>query len=338
MLSLSSSVRELASLSVVFHGGRAYENCAGNFCFVFVLSTCVWGQNTVDEEIQNAMLLAQNGQFRQALSVLQPLASLQGLSAIQTGKMWTVMGYAYQEVGDLARAGMFYEQAVRVWKERSSGAADYATALDNLADWYRAAGNRSAAFKLERTALRLHQQAEDHAGSAWTLIHLADLELARKRKSDAQRYLDAAEKEVLLAPNIGNNYLATLYSSKGWLAELEGNTLTAISYYSQSLALQPCKGCMLAGWDYVLLGKAYSNDGQLNAGLENMRKGLTILSDTVGQHSPTYLSAEIAYAEVLDSSGEHAESKTLENAARVELSSFSNAKPQSSPESFLIGR
>jgi tetratricopeptide (TPR) repeat protein len=172
------------------------------FCFVFVLSACVWGQNTVDEQIQDAMRLEQNGQFLQALSVLQPLASLQGLSAIQTGRMWTVLGYAYQEEGDLARAGMLYEQAVRVLKEQSSGTADCATALDNLADWYRATGNRSTAFRLERTALRLHQQAEDHAGTAWTLIHLADIELTRKRKSDAQQYLDAAEKEVLLTPNI----------------------------------------------------------------------------------------------------------------------------------------
>ena len=141
---------------------------------------------------------------------------------------------------------------------------------------------------------------------------------------------------MLLTPNIDNTCRASLYSTKGWLAQLEGNTLTAIFDYGQSLALQPCKNCMVAGWDYVLLGKAYSNDGRLAAGLENITKGLSILSDTAGQHSSTYLAAEIAYAEVLDSSGEHAESRKLKNAAKIELSSFHDANSQRGPESFLV--
>jgi tetratricopeptide (TPR) repeat protein len=306
-------------------------------CFLLAVGTSIWGQSAVDEQIQGALLLEQKGQFPQALALLQPLASLQQLSAVQAGKIWTGLGYACQEEGDWARAGKSYEEAVRVLKEQPSGKADYATALDNLAGWYRATGDRGAAIKLERAALRLHQEADDHAGAAWTLVHLAVVELTRKRKSDAQQYLDAAEKEVSLTTSIGNDYRASLYSAEGWLAALEGNNLTAIFDYSQSLALQPCKDCMRAGWDYVILGKAYANDGQISAGLENMRKGLAILSDTVGQHSSMYLAAEIAYADVLDSEGEHAQSKELRNAAKFGLSSFRDPGIQSPPESFLVG-
>lgn len=307
-------------------------------CFLFVLATSVWSQNTLDTQIHEAVALEQKGQFQQALVILQPLADLDQLSAIEAGRVWTALGYGYQEEGDLTKAGKAYQRAVRILKEEPSNKTDCATALDNLADWYRTTGNRSAAIRLERVALRLHQESEDHAGAAWTLIHLANIELTRKHKSDARRYLDAAEKEALLTPKIDNKYLASLYSTKGWLAGVEGNSLTAIFDYNQALSFQPCKNCMLAGWDYVLLGKAYSDDGQLTAALENMRKGLAILGDTGGQHSSTYLAAEIAYAKVLDSSGEHAESKELKNAARIELSSFRDAKSRSDPVTFLVGR
>jgi len=306
-------------------------------CLLFVLGTSVWGQNTVDEEVHEAVALEQKGQVQQALVILQPLVVLRQLSAVEAGRVWTALGYGYQEEGDLAKAGKAYQQALRVLKEGPSNKTDCATALDNLADWYRTTGDQRAAIRMEKIALRLHQEDQDHAGAAWTLIHLANIELARKDKAAAQDYLDAAEKETLLTPKIDDRYLASLYSTKGWLAELEGNTLTAIFDYNQSLSFQPCQTCMLAGWDYVLLGKAYSSDGQLTAALENMRRGLAILGDTIGQHSSAYLAAEIAYAEALDSSGEHAESVKLKNAAKIEQSSFRDAQSESGPVTFLVG-
>lgn len=58
----------------------------------------------------------------------------------------------------------------------------------------------------------------------------------------------------------------------------------------------------------------------MTRGLNDIRKGLAILADTVGTHSPRYLAAEIAYARVLDSSGEHSESAAIKSTVATELS------------------
>jgi hypothetical protein len=50
-----------------------------------------------------------------------------------------------------------------------------------------------------------------------------------------------------------------------------------------------------------------------------MRKGLDILHQTVGVDDARYLAAEIAYSQVLDRSGAHAEAARLKKAAEESL-------------------
>jgi tetratricopeptide (TPR) repeat protein len=280
---------------------------------------CIWGQNRADQQLERAFGLEQKGQFDQAVEMLRPLAGSQQLTLAEAGRARVLLGYAYQEESDFADARTSYEQAARLFRDEPSEKADYGTALDNLADWYRATGNLKAAQKLEKGSLKQYEQARDHAGAAWASMHLAVIELTRKQPLAAQRYLDETDKEAALAQNHGDDFSAALYSTKGWLAELEGQSSTAIFDYTQSLALRTCKTCMLTGWQYVLLGKAYANDGQLNAGLGNLREGLAILGSAPGPHSRRYLAAEMAYAQVLDTAGEHAESAALESSAKTEL-------------------
>jgi tetratricopeptide (TPR) repeat protein len=286
---------------------------------LIAFSGCIWGQNSGEQQLERAHNLEQKGQFEQAVAILRPLASTQHLTAAEQGKAEILLGYAYQEESDFVNARRSYEQAARLFRNEPSEKADYGTALDNLADWYRATGNLKAAHKLETDSLKQYEDAGDHLGQAWALMHLAVIDLTRKRQFDAQRYLDEADREAELAESHGDDFSAALYSARGWLAELEGHSSTAIFDYAQSLALRTCKTCMLTGWEYVLLGKAYANDGQLDAGLSNLRKGLAILNGSAGPHSSRYLAAEMAYAQVLDSAGEHAESVALKNSAKSEL-------------------
>jgi tetratricopeptide (TPR) repeat protein len=304
------------------------------FCFLFVFCGCIRGQSSAQQQLETANGFEQQGQFQRAVEMLRPLAESQRLTVVEAGRARMLLGYAYQEESDFADARRYYEQAASLFRDEPSEKADYATALDNLGDWHRATGDLKAAQKLEKQSLEQYQEAGDHAGAAWALMHLAVIELTRNRTLDAQHDLDEAEKQAALAQNRDHDFAAALYSAKGWLAALEGKSLTAVFDYTQSLTLRTCKTCMLTGWEYVLLGRAYANDGQLNAGLSNLRQGLAILGDAPGPHSRRYLAAEMAYAQVLDSAGEQAESAALRNSAKNELMAAEGEKCPTCVENF----
>jgi tetratricopeptide (TPR) repeat protein len=305
---------------------------------LLALCSCLWGQNHPQERLQQANDFEQRGQFELAVETLRPLAASHQIGAADAGRMWILLGYAYQEQSDFTNARDCYLRAARIYRGQPSDKAGYAAVLDNLADSYRAAGNLRVALKFEKSSLEQFGEAGDHAGAAWAWMHLAVIELTRKHQFEAQRDLEKADEEEQLALNRSDDFIAALDSTKGWLAELEGNTSTAIINYTQSVAFRRCKSCMLTGWQYVLLGKAYADDGQVTAGLNNMRKGLTILGDTAGLHSRRYLAAQIAYAQVLDASGERAESAALKVAAERELHALDHEQCASCRESLVANR
>jgi tetratricopeptide (TPR) repeat protein len=300
-----------------YGGGRVRRTCLA-FCLLMTLCGCLWCQNDARQQLQRANSLEQNGQFEQAVDILRPLALSRQLTAAETGRAKILLGFAYQEENDLANARNAYEQAVRLFRDEPSQKADYATALDNLANWFRVTGSLRAAKKLDKNALEQYEEAGDHAGAAWSSLHLAVLELTHKRQIDAELDLDKADNEAELVQNRDDGFFAALYSAKGWLAELKGQSRTAIFDYTQSIALRDCKTCVLTGWEYALLGRAYANDGQLSSGLSNLRKGLAILGDSPGPRSRRYLAAEMAYSQVLDEAGEHAESAAVKSSAENE--------------------
>ena len=273
----------------------------------------------VKVQARRALAMEQQGDFEQALKIFARLANAKGIDAAEAGRIQNYLGYAQQEEGDFGNARASYKQAIRIFQNNPSEASDEAASLDNLADLDRAMGDLKAARRLERESLHLFENAGDHGGAAWALTHMAVIELTRKRQNEAEEYLSSAAEEARKAPELGKNFQVSLYSTKGWLADLQGDTSEAIFDYSQAIALEPRKDSVIAGWEYVLLGRAYSDDGRLAVALSEMQKGLTILGDTVGKHSRQYLAAEIAYARTLDSLGEHAESAEIKNSAATEL-------------------
>ena len=311
-----------------------------HFVLCLGLAFClrVAGQGNMQARVQQALLMEQQGDFERALKLFQSLVHAKELDAVETGRIWTQIGYAQQEEGDFASARASYERAVRTFLGDPLEAADEAAALDNLANLCRATGQLKTARGLEQKSLHLFERAGDHGGAAWALTHLAVIELTRKNQREAERDLNGADEEAQRAPDLGKDYQVSLYSTKGWLAELEGDSTTAIFDYDQALAIEPHKDSVVEGWQYALLGRAYANDGQLTNGLDDMRKGLAILSDTVGTHSPKYLAVEIAYAQILDSSGEHAESVALRNSVERELGALCPSECRSFRQGILAGR
>lgn len=288
------------------------------FCFLWIFSVALCAQNKTPEQIEEACNLEDSGNYDGALALLTPIITSGDASGPRLAQIWAYAGYAYQEKGAFGDAQHAYEQAARIASSMPSGKVDYATALDNLADFTQARGKLRPASRLEQKALHLFLQNKDHAGAAWAYLHLAVIELTRKHSRNAERYLQLASQESLQKPRPGGDYDAAFYSARAWLSELHGNSLTAISEYQQSIALQPCKDCVLSGWTYVLLGKTYSETGQLALALETMRHGLSILDNTSEQPTPRYLAAKSAYAQLLDELGGHGKATLLGMSIRTE--------------------
>jgi tetratricopeptide (TPR) repeat protein len=112
-----------------------------------------------------------------------------------------------------------------------------------------------------------------------------------------------------MAPTLGNDFYAFVTSSQAWLAELRGNKPAAIAGFQKEidyLASSQDEQNPTLGWAYMLLGKAYLKNGNIEDALSNMRIGCSNLLQTVGVGSPRYLLAQVAYADALNSAGMHA--------------------------------
>lgn len=118
--------------------------------------------------------------------------------------------------------------------------------------------------------------------------------------------------------NLDNDDIATIYSTRGWIEELESKPQLARFDYQYALELwEKEHGNKYAsvGWGHMLLGKTYAEVGNLTEAAAHMRSGLSILSQTSGIRSARYLTAEIAYSHLLDQTGLHDEAAKLRDTA-----------------------
>ena len=294
----------------------------------WIIPLTLFPQNTGKEHLVQALTLERQGQYAQAVGILQPIATSGNLSPSELDRIWTYIGYARQEQGNFQDAQRAYELAIQIARTLPNGSGDYPTALDNLADLDQARGDLRSASRLERSALHLFQEDGNRVGTAWALTHLSVLELTRRHEKNASRYLQRAAQEAQAAPQLGRDYYSSLASANAWLAELEGDSLTAIVEYRRSIALLTCSRCAQLGWQDVLLGKAYAENGQLAEASETMRLGLTILASTAGEEAPKYLAAKIAYEHVLDRTEQHSRSVGLKMSAQKEPSTLDSGSVQ----------
>ncbi len=298
-------------------------------CMTGLAASTLWGQENARQELDRAFQLDGQGQFARVMEVAKPLTSATTLTTAERGKAWLVLGHAYHQEGRFQDAATAYEQSLRLLENHGSNGAAYAAALVTFATLYRDMGQLDAAMRMEARALNLFEREGNHAGAAVAYSSLADLALHRKLTRKARGYLARALHEANHGKGrLDDDDFALLSSTQAWLAELDNDPTGAIAGYQHALALrehlhgdhQP-----LIGLSLMLLGKAYAEAGDISSALEKMRKGLEILGQTEGLRSVPYLSAEVAYGQVLDSSGAHSEARELKTQAEEALkNSFRN--------------
>ncbi|MGB6687972.1 MAG: tetratricopeptide repeat protein [Terracidiphilus sp.] len=265
-------------------------------------------QSDVHRQLRAAAELCSQGHFEKAIQMARPALDSAQLSQTERGRGWTLLGLAFQYQGEFQEAISAYENALRILEERNEDAADYASALSAFGTLYRDMRQFDAAAQMEMRALQVSRQINNHEGIAVACANLADLELGLKHTKKSQTWLDRAILESKLAPTLGGDFYAFVTSSQAWLAELKGNARAAVAGFEKEIGyLTHLYGeeNPQVGWAYMLLGKAHLKDGDIRDALSKMRKGCSILLETVGTGNPRYLLAQVAYAEALDSAGMH---------------------------------
>ncbi len=273
---------------------------------LFLLSMSTFGQSNPQTALHDALVLNNRGSFEAAAKVVKTAIDSGQLNGDELGRNYIILAVACQGAGDLANAQSAFEHALQILKHDREHPEDYASALENYADFYSESGQLDLAAPMYRKAFHLRQGIEDHSATALSLTRLAELALARKRVREAQKYMQKASNEVKISTDFNDDDKAFFFETLGWLAIAERHVPAGVEAYQHALKLvERSRGEQhwLAGWDHMLLGKAYAESGDLRSALANMQIGLAILDHALGQKNPKYFAAELAYSKVLDRCG-----------------------------------
>jgi len=284
---------------------------------VVAVATPTFGQLNSHTALQDALVLENGGNFDTAAKIAKAAIDSGQLSRNELGRGYIIFAVASEGAGDLANARMAFEHALQVLEHDREHPEDYASALESYAGLYSLLGQLDVALRMWEKAFHLRERIGDHSGTALSLTRLAEVALARNRLREARRYLQKAS-DAMLASDLGDDGEAFFLETQGWLAIAEHEAPAAVASYQNALELvKRSRGEQhwLAGWDHMLLGKAYAEAGDLKSALANMQAGLTILDHALGQKNPKYLVAELAYSRVLDQSGLHAEAAQMRAAS-----------------------
>ena len=294
---------------------------------VLLTDNPIFAQTTPEQRLIDAYALEREGKAATAIPCLKSLLDSKSLDSAGVGKAWDVLGLSYEDQGDFRDSSRAFEQSIQAYESVPNHSVDYATAFDDFGNLYVTTGQLDLAVRMMERALRLRQATGDHAGVARSSSHLAGALFSQKRVREGREYLDRALKESRQTSELDDDDLATLASLQGWLAQLDGDLLTSVSKYQQSLdLLRKYHGEEHAstGWGYLLLGKVRAENEDLTASLTEMVKGLSILGRKLNSQDPRLLSAEIAYSRVLDMAGKRSEAQNVRAKAEGKLSSFRN--------------
>jgi len=273
--------------------------------------------------LNDAQVLENRGNFEMSAQYAKLAINSGKLSTAEMGRGYVILASSSQGLGNLIDAQINFERSLRILKHDREHVKDYAAALHDYAGLYGDLGQFDVALSISRKALRLRQEVGEHALAAVSLMQLAQLELAENRVREARKYVQQASEQMQRGSDLVDDDKAFFLETQASIAMAEHKASAAVPLYQRSLELtKQSRGEQhwLTGAEYVLLGSAHAESGDLSAALADMRKGLAILDPVLGKGNPKYLVAELVYARVLDRIGLRVEAaqvrRTVERARK----------------------
>lgn len=290
---------------------------------LWLIELPVLGQANPHKVLHDALVLENRGNFEAAAEYAKLAINSGSLTGAELGRGYIILGLSSQGRGNAIDAQIAFEHSLRILEHDREHVEDYASALDDYAGLYVDLGQLDVAVPMCLKALRLRQKIGEHTETAISLMQLAQLALARHRVREAHKYLQQASEQIESAADLTDDDKALLLETQGSLALAEHKASAAIPLYQHALeVVKQSRGEQhwLVGWEYMLLGNANAESGDLNVALADMRNGIAILDHALGKGNPKSLVAELAYARVLDRIGLRVEAaqvrRTVERARK----------------------
>jgi tetratricopeptide (TPR) repeat protein len=280
------------------------------FLALLLIELPVLGQADPHKVLEGALVLENRGSFEMAAQRAQLAINSGKLSGGELGRGYIILALSSQGRGNFIDAQIAFEHSLRILEHDREHVRDYASALDTYAGLYGDLGQLDVAVPMCQKALRLRHKIGEHTGAALSLMQLAQLALVRRRVREAHKDLQQASDEIESVSDLTDDDKALFLETQGSLAVAEHRASAAIAFYQHALeVLEQSRGEQhwLVGWEYMLLGNANAESGDLSLAVTDMRKGLAMLDHALGKGNPKYLAAELAYAPVLDRIGLHVE-------------------------------
>jgi tetratricopeptide (TPR) repeat protein len=282
-------------------------------------------QNPTAPTLHEAFVLEEKGQYNNAINIVNFVINSGELNGVQLGRAYVMLGMAYHQMAKFGAAQSALESALRILEREPEYRTDYAVALSEYASLSGDTGKMDAAMDLWRKAAHLRESTGDHAASMRTLLNLASVALAQKSVSQARKFIKQASHEMKSAQDLTDDDRMLFSETQGWLEFGEGHASAAVGDFQR--ALDMCvrtrgEQYWLTGWEHLMRGKAYARSGDLKSASADMQEGLAILERTLGRASLKYFAGEIAYSQVLDQAGLHAEAARLRAAAQRDGKDF----------------
>jgi hypothetical protein len=135
---------------------------------------------------------------------------------------------------------------------------------------------------------------------------------------EAKHYLKEASDVMRVADDLIDDDFVLFFEAEASMSLSEGHSSVAVA--DSGRALELCRRARgdefwLTGWEHMLRGKAYAQQGDMNRASADMQMGLAIIEHALGCKNTMYLAAQIAYSQILDRTGLHAEAAQLRAAA-----------------------
>jgi tetratricopeptide (TPR) repeat protein len=285
---------------------------------MLLASTRFLAQGNPHDWLHDALVQEQQGRFDLAINLAKLAVSSHQLTGVELGRGYVMLGVAYHQTGKFAEAKAALESSLSILRHDPEHMSDYAAALNNYGGLCGDLGQLEVAEAMWLKALHFRKQTGDHAAAMRSLTNLAQLALARRRIHDAKKYVKQAFGEMKLVPDPMGDDLVLLVETQASLALGEGQSSAALAGFQRALELcRQTRGddYWLTGWEHMLRGKAYAQLGDINRALADMREGLAILEQALGRRNAMYLGAQMAYSQILDRAGLHAEALQLRAAS-----------------------
>jgi tetratricopeptide (TPR) repeat protein len=274
---------------------------------VLIFATPMRAQKPPSDSIVQAFELWRGGQPKAAIAILEPLlqAGFRFDDPRDTGVAWNVLGQSYLDLDRYAEARLAYQHALEILRHIPSARAQYGSTLDSMGMLEASLGQRNEAKTLCEKARQIYVELGDSAGVAITSINLAVIALGRNDFKAARRSLQTAiqtqPERAMKADDV-----AAMDAVKSALALHDGNGEEAIAMAQQAIDLWTQAhgpGYFLLSNGYLLRAQALAHAGDYERAIRDAQYALAVVEAAIGRDTVDFLSAQVAYAGILRSSG-----------------------------------